>query len=1099
MLDSEKAKGKDRAQSTPGSAVRSWLKPNKRPDLMLVIDTETATLETLTMSGFDPERWPWQSQRLLFGRAMLAIRDVSGRYVPEREWLFYPDDLPEEGQDRLISGIDALRMGTDYEPNKAPYTRLSVISLSQFLRLFYDLVCKRGALVVGFNLAYDITRIARYAAPAKGKWRNGFSLSFWQHGGKASKYTPRLRMKHIDAKRTLYSWSVPGLKLRNDGKRTKQKRLEPNILDMKTLIFALTSEQHSLKSAAEKYLELQLNKDMQHGVITPQYVEYNRQDVLTTLDLANHFLKEFDKHPISVTHGGMKRETQMYSPASLAKSYLQSMGVQPRRDMQAFPEELMGAAMAAYYGGRTEVFVRKVSVPVVHLDFMSMYPTVNTLMGLWQLVIAKEVRAIEATDDVVRQLAELTLDDCFDKENWPRFVGIAEVEPDGDILPVRAKYGNTWNIGLNPYHSGAQWYAIPDLIASKLLTGKAPKVLRAYRFMPVGVQDGLKPVKLMGVVPVDPCSQDFFRLVIEERRKVKSKVPPYDVLSDGERDTLQSFLKILANAGSYGIYMEIVPEELQKPVPLRVHSNSHFVTKPMDKYERPGPYFFAPMASMITSAARLMLAVLESCVRDAGGIHVLSDTDSMMVIADKARHVIEVKGAGKNDKPIHQRITALSWHEVYEIVARFAALNPYAPDVMQGSVLEVKETNFDENQVQRRIWCYAVSSKRYCLFDNEKHLIDFKESGLGFLMNPLANKEENRKLAHAFYEAVIRGERYSELQWARLPCVRQLALTTVEVLRQFARHNEGKPYDQSIKPHNFLMTVTLQSEQIGGQPVRLVAPLDTDPESWWQLEWLNSHRLGDYWQLTEDVFGVRNRKVAEPKLITEFLTQYLWHPEHPFLGADGLACGGETKGVLQRRPIARNEIKVTGKEGIDIEEAEHDLLDLEEWPRVYHPDEAQALRLALDVIRELPQADVAQAMSVSTRQINYWLSGEDVPSNRRALIAYARDYARKALNGRSDMLGDVEVLLAYQEWRVTLIRECRVVISSMSTAEIKRVLNITNGSFARKVREGQLPALQTLQKWLPALANYCRAKIDLDTSDYEAISRYARACEALTW
>jgi len=70
----------------------------------------------------------------------------------------------------------------------------------------------------------------------------------------------------------------------------------------------------------------------------------------------------------------------------------------------------IGLTMTAYYGGRTEVRVRRTIVPVVYTDFLSMYPTVNVHMGLWDLLIAERLEIEDATADVRSLLATLTLD-----------------------------------------------------------------------------------------------------------------------------------------------------------------------------------------------------------------------------------------------------------------------------------------------------------------------------------------------------------------------------------------------------------------------------------------------------------------------------------------------------------------------------------------------------------------------------------------------------------------------------------------------------------------------------------------------------------------
>jgi hypothetical protein len=55
--------------------------------------------------------------------------------------------------------------------------------------------------------------------------------------------------------------------------------------------------------------------------------------------------------------------------------------------------------MTGYYGGRAECRIRKTVKPVVYCDFLSMYPTVNTLMRLWRILTAASLSAVDATDE----------------------------------------------------------------------------------------------------------------------------------------------------------------------------------------------------------------------------------------------------------------------------------------------------------------------------------------------------------------------------------------------------------------------------------------------------------------------------------------------------------------------------------------------------------------------------------------------------------------------------------------------------------------------------------------------------------------------------
>ena len=131
--------------------------------------------------------------------------------------------------------------------------------------------------------------------------------------------------------------------------------------------------------------------------------------------------------------------------------------------------------------------IRKTPVKVTDLDFTSMYPTQFVLLGLWNYVIADNIEVIE-DNNFAKVLENVRLNDLTDKDLWKTFNGIALVDMDNDILPLRAKYGGkmAYNIGLNYAKGKALWYTYPDIIASKLLTGKTPRIIKAFRFIPKG-------------------------------------------------------------------------------------------------------------------------------------------------------------------------------------------------------------------------------------------------------------------------------------------------------------------------------------------------------------------------------------------------------------------------------------------------------------------------------------------------------------------------------------------------------------------------------------------------------------------------------------
>src|SRR5262249_52411564 len=122
----------------------------------------------------------------------------------------------------------------------------------------------------------------------------------------------------------------------------------------------------------------------------------------------------------------------------------------------------------------------------VYTDFLSMYPTVNSLMDLWRLVTAEEIQVVEHCHASIEAfLGQLSSKQLFDPATWRNLTGIVQVIPNGDILPSRCKYNpetNDWQVGLNYLYSenddpkNALWFSLPDVVASVLLKkGRIPR------------------------------------------------------------------------------------------------------------------------------------------------------------------------------------------------------------------------------------------------------------------------------------------------------------------------------------------------------------------------------------------------------------------------------------------------------------------------------------------------------------------------------------------------------------------------------------------------------------------------------------------------
>src|SRR5215469_4904371 len=72
------------------------------------------------------------------------------------------------------------------------------------------------------------------------------------------------------------------------------------------------------------------------GWVTITEIEYARQDVRCTAALLNAAKEEFDLHPIAIS------PDKAFSPASIAKAYLDTMGIIPPAKKFKVPNKILG-------------------------------------------------------------------------------------------------------------------------------------------------------------------------------------------------------------------------------------------------------------------------------------------------------------------------------------------------------------------------------------------------------------------------------------------------------------------------------------------------------------------------------------------------------------------------------------------------------------------------------------------------------------------------------------------------------------------------------------------------------------------------------------
>jgi hypothetical protein len=874
--------------------------PKLWPDYALVWDTET----TLDLE-----------QKLNFG--VWRFCQLQGtEYVAVQEGIFYRDGLARKQMQTIREYkkrhlADGLINGADRE--------LSVLSRVEFVERVYWESVRAGALIVGFNLPFDISRIAvQWAAAHNGGF--SFVLSQLSKSHVNNIHRPRIRIAPLNG--VAEQIELTAVRRKDEQDRWRRGRF----LDLHTLAFALTDKSCSLAGAIQAFGSQP--KKMEHeptGRITEREITYARQDVRATLGLLNALKQEYELHPIAL------RPDRAYSPASIGKAYLRAMGiVEPMRKFKKLASKIHGIAMSAYYGGRAECRIRRWPVPVVPVDLTSEYPSVDALLGIWDLLTAARLTTKDATKDVRAQLAHFTLDDLFTPAFWKHLNFYARILPDGDILPVRSVYGDksgTCNIGLNELHwKQPIWVAGPDLIASVLLSGHIPNILKAIRVVAHGKQRGLKPIKLRGAISVDPRKEDFFTRVIEYRKQNK------------DNDRLQYFLKILANSTSYGTYLELNPVKIDprnRPT-ITVYSGEHVFEQPApDTIEQSGSFYFPVLGGLITSGGRLLLAMIERCVRDAGGTYLCCDTDALIIVASKSGGAVQMPNGAPS-------IKALSWREVEQIRSRFDSLSPYNRKIVP-HLLRLTDENYDKNDAQRQVFGLSIAAKRYALYTTNcgqpycSHrkcvtIVDPKAHGLIFFA-PSEELEkglpkwwwelwrfllalEFKQIIEPNFDVLMVAGRAIDVEtgtdvagqpsWIGLPAMMKMRISTPHCLDQM----KGK-----ASPFGFV----LHPRTRDNLKLTLLTPFNKNRAGWAQSPCINTHDGKSY----------RLDELSRADVITlgDILCGYLQHPEIKSLGPGGEKCKAHTRGLLRRMTINGGLQHCIGKEVSRFEQGKDDFIE----------------------------------------------------------------------------------------------------------------------------------------------------------------------------
>jgi len=957
---------------------------------------------------FDTETLVEPAQRLLFG-TWRVYRDP---YFGEpgatcvEEGLFHPDDLPEtdpDGYARLVEHAEdqPARTATGHP------RRLEVWPVSEWLqkRLWlHGWERRHNNHVVGFNLPFDLGRLASYWSTARGYHRGGWSLGLWGRFDSTGrwrdlKYHRRLLMRAIDPRRTLFGW---GSLKEGEEDTSAWKPFEAPFVDLRTLVFALTDESYDLERACRAFGDHFEKAKVDYGTITPKLIAYARDDVERTGTLYRNCMAELRRHT-----GIDLKPHRLYSPATVGTRYLEAVGLAKPKDRFGIDPRIFGWAMSAFYGGRAEARIVRTPVPVVVADAASMYPTVQALLGTWSIVAADRVVTEDATETVRELLARADLfQRCFERPFWSESVGVTLVEfedPDGSVLPVRGYYDADSpdpGIGVNPLiYRGRLWYMLPDLIASVLLTpgGKAPTVRRAIRLRGEGLQD-LRDVKLRGGQGIE-AGADPFVAMVEERRRIEADPD----LTTEERERLDTFLKITANATAYGVFARFDRKELSIRQSVDVYGPDEEPSPGKTRYlEDPGPYCFPPVAASLTAGARLVLAMLERLVTDAGGSYAFCDTDSMAIVARKRGRTVSCRTAEG------ETIKALLHDEVKDILGRFDPLIPYDPNLVR-SFWKVEHGSMD-----RALLCYAISAKRYALYrereagrelvrvndrpeqssfdeiswdSGDDGLADWSEHGLGMYLDPTdpddpkRDADGRRLWIREAWEWVLAGDPHALLpEQSDRYALTRFTVASPKIAVWFRGYDAVMPLEERMRPGCFgLIAHPVGFTSALSEGALPTGPYHSNPEVWPILPWYD-RSTGEPIALTiadpmedPDRFSTEVEGGAVRILtLGDVVSRYGRKIEHKSRAPGGGDVDGETVGLLERRPVESAPVltDLTGKEGNKlIERLTGEVTRPEEYRTDYGERADRWSLLLVPVLREMGAAKVAELTGFSRRAI----------------------------------------------------------------------------------------------------------------------------------
>jgi len=946
----------------------------------------------------DCETTPDLAQRMIFAVWRLIVH---GDVVDEG--VIVPDDI--SANDRLIvahyiAGHPgdlaswASRMGTG--------RKLRLLTRTEFLReVFYPLAYDRHGLVVGFNLPFDLTRLANdVLATPDGGFRLRM-LGGYKTKARQDRYVRRPEWAPWPGNPDILSsprgdepvavifagQSENAVKTLHDGQRVSAVSWDERggqwhgaFVDQAQVFSALFGVRPSLEKAC-RHRGIDFTKaKVTHGKLSEELIDYCRADVRATAALWEHLQPALSQH----ADANVLPE-HINSGASIGRGYWKTSGIDTAPVVDRF---LTAVAAASLFGARVECRIVRQIVPVVVFDRSKAYVRDAIFLGIERLLSARRLGTRPAREDFVQFLegGEL-LTRTADREvcKWLARLFV-EVRPRGETWHVRAWFQDRSAPSLVTapfFFDGSCWVSAFDVVVAFLLSGRIPQIGSVLEVVP----EGERPRRPVGIAGGTPSTGELLTAFLQRQEDL-----------DRDEDPAAGGLKPMRNSAASGLFAQITRRSV-KPARHEVWGpdGPRMVTAPK---EVAGAHTCLPLAAVITAFARFLLARVEAKVIALGGVIAAMDTDMVAVVAIRRGSLVPCVGGNLRTPDGRAAVRGLPIAWVRRIVREESWSNPVG-----------KSSSWSEKFSSCSVptFLYGLCNKRTAIFrrgaDGEITLLDASEilTG-GRYLSPTGSEHRGgsgaRRWLEELWRHLIDPERHPRPSWCDVPAVRPVSIRRPETLCRFG-------VTLGLRAYNFLC----QAELAPGHRLDRSGPVcvfSRNPRDWCRFR---DAQTGAPLEPLTEAEVARGRSGDGPVIATLGGVAERWSAavDDRYEPCESPEPGYPPVGLLRPRPVASLPAlaELIGKESTRWGEAFAGEVEPDDpdWISSFGPMVDPWSEIVRPALSRIAVPEVAQRGKLSERRALDLIDGRSSPhpSTRQRLTELAYHLAAASLGKRAPM------------------------------------------------------------------------------------------------